>query len=137
DRKMLSFDASLFESSVLGMTLEGDMAARLSWGDQPVFILSVGGFHPSFTPPPIPLPSLRRLSINILNKSDATIRVACYFAVTSNTVQFGARADIWFKLSACTIEGDIGFDALFQFNPFYFIIDVTAGFGLKVSGRGL
>ena len=77
DKQMLTFDASLYESSILTMTLEGDMAVRLKWGDSPDFIFTVGGFHPSFTPPPLALPTLKRLAINILNTSIARIRVEC------------------------------------------------------------
>ncbi len=134
EKKLLTFDASLYESSVLGMTLEGDMAVRLAWGDQPNFLVTVGGFHPAYTPPPLALPTLRRLAINILNTSLARIRVECYQAVTSNTVQFGARAEVFLDLRVCSIEGHIAFNALFQFNPFYFIVDVSAGFSLKVLG---
>lgn len=137
DKQMLTFDASLYESSILTMTLEGDMAVRLKWGDNPDFLFTVGGFHPSFTPPPLALPTLKRLAINILNTSVARIRVECYQAITSNTVQFGAKADIFFGLDACSISGYISFDALFQFSPFYFIISVSAGFKLKVASIDL
>lgn len=137
DKKMLTFDASLYESFILTMTIEGDMAVRLKWGDNPDFLLSVGGFHPSYTPPPLALPTMRRLAINILNTDIARIRVECYSAITSNTVQFGARADIMFDLSVCSITGFISFDALFQFSPFYFIIEVAAGFSLKAGGIDL
>ncbi len=137
DKKMLTFDASLYESFILTMTIEGDMAVRLKWGDNPDFLLSVGGFHPSYTPPPLALPTMRRLAINILNTDIARIRVECYSAITSNTVQFGARADIMFDLSVCSITGFISFDALFQFSPFYFIIEVAAGFSLKAAGIDL
>ncbi len=137
DKKMLTFDTSLYESFILTMTIEGDMAVRLKWGDNPDFLLSVGGFHPSYTPPPLALPTMRRLAINILNTSIAKIRVECYQAITSNTVQFGARADIMFDLSVCSIKGFISFDALFQFSPFYFIIEVAAGFSLKAAGIDL
>ena len=135
DKKMLTFDASLYDSFILFMTLEGDMAVRLKWGDNPDFLITIGGFHPSYTPPPsLGLPTMRRLAINILNTSIAKIRVECYQAVTSNTVQFGAKAEIKFDLEVCAIEGHIGFDALFQFNPFYFIIEVSASFSLSVVG---
>ena len=134
DKQMLTFDASLYDSFVLFMTLEGDMAVRLKWGENPDFLLTVGGFHPSYTPPPLALPSLRRLSIDILNTSISKIRVECYQAITSNTVQFGAKADISFDLEVCAIKGDIGFDALFQFNPFYFIISLSANFTLSAIG---
>lgn len=137
-KKLLTFDASLFDSAILEtMTLEGDMALRVAWGDQPNFVMTVGGFHPEFTPPPLSLPTLRRLSINILNTPIAKIRVECYQAVTSNTVQFGAKAEILFDLRACSIEGHIAFDALFQFNPFYFIISLSAGFSLRAIGIDL
>jgi hypothetical protein len=134
DKKMITFDASLYESTILTMVLEGDMSVRFKWGDSPDFIFTVGGFHPSYTPPPLALPTLRRLAINILNTDIAKIRVECYQAVTSNTVQFGARADIHFDLEVCSITGFIGFDALFQFSPFHFIVQVAAGFSLSAAG---
>ncbi|MDQ3019719.1 MAG: hypothetical protein M3R36_03995 [Bacteroidota bacterium] len=137
DKKMITFDASLYESRILIMTLEGDMAVRLKWGDGPDFILTVGGFHPSYTPPPLSLPSLRRLAINILDIEIARIRVECYQAVTSNTVQFGCHCDMYFGFSAISISGHIGFDALFQFSPFHFIIQVSGSISLKIFGMGV
>lgn len=134
EAKMLTFDASLYESRVLFMTLEGDMAVRLTWGDDPQFLLSVGGFHPSFTPPPLALPTLRRLSITILNNGWANIRVECYFAVTSNTFQFGAAAYLQFGFDDFGISGDIGFDVLFRFSPFYFIMEVRGSLCITVFG---
>ncbi|GGH55137.1 hypothetical protein GCM10007423_62340 [Dyadobacter endophyticus] len=137
DKKMITFDASLYQSFLLGMPLEGDMAVRLKYGDNPDFILTVGGFHPSYTPPPLALPTLRRLSLNILNKDNAKIRVECYQAVTSNTVQFGAKAELYFGFSSIAVSGHIAFDALFQFSPFYFIIDVSASVSLKIFSMGV
>ena len=137
EKKLLTFDASLYESRILTMTLEGDMAVRLKWGDNPGFLITVGGFHPSFTPPPLDLPVLRRLAISILNTSAAKIRIECYQAVTSNTVQFGARAELYFGFSALSVSGHIAFDALFQFSPFYFIIEISGSVSLKVFGAGL
>src|SRR5205814_1647943 len=52
DRSELSVDATLYDSRVGPFAITGDMAARLNWGDQPDFAMSLGGFHPSFTPPP-------------------------------------------------------------------------------------
>ena len=57
-------------------------------------MVSVGGFHPQFTPPPLPFPNPKRVSLNILNHSNARIQVMGYFAITSNTAQFGARAEL-------------------------------------------
>jgi hypothetical protein len=133
-KRLFSFDAALFDSRLLVMTLEGDMAVRLSWGDQPDFLMTAGGFHPAYTPPPLPLPTLRRLAISILDTPKARIRVEAYFAVTSNTVQFGARAELFFGFSSLSVDGSVGFDALLRFSPFYFIVEVRANVTLHVVG---
>ena len=62
DRKRLFFFATLFDSRILFMTLEGGMGLLLAWGDDPSFVFSVGGFHPRFTPPPLPFPTPDRLA---------------------------------------------------------------------------
>lgn len=137
DKQRVWFYATLFESRILFMTLEGDMGLLVAWGDDANFVVSVGGFHPRFDPPPLPFPDLRRLALNILNEDNARIRVEAYFAVTSNTVQVGANAELYFGLSDCSITGYIGFDALFRFSPFYFIIEVRAGLNVKIFGFDL
>ncbi|WNZ46467.1 hypothetical protein Q2T42_01275 [Leptolyngbya boryana CZ1] len=137
DKKRIYFFATLFESRILFLTLEGEMGLLVAYGDDPNFVVSVGGFHPRFNPPPLPFPSPNRISVNILNESNARIRVMNYFAVTSNTVQFGARAELFFGFSAFSVEGHIGYDALIQFSPFYFIIEISASVSLKVFGAGV
>lgn len=137
DKKRLWFFASIFESRILFLTLEGEMGLLVAWGDDANFVVSVGGFHPRFNPPPLPFPSPRRVAINILDTSIARIRVETYFAVTSNTVQFGAAAEIKIDVGVAQVEGHFAFDALFQFSPFYFIIEISASVSLKVFGIGL
>jgi hypothetical protein len=136
-KSRLWFFASLFGSRVLFMTIGGEMGLLIAWGDNANFLLSVGGFHPKFTPPPMPFPSPQRVSISILNESFARIRVEGYFAVTSNTAQFGAVVELFFGVSAFSVEGHLGFDALFQFSPFYFNISFSASMSVKVFGAGL
>src|SRR5690606_5313264 len=126
DKNRLWFFASLYDSRVLFITLEGEMGLMVAWGNQPNFVASVGGFNPDFNPPTLPFPNPKRISLNILNKPNAKIRVLGYFAVTSNTAQFGARADLYFGFSALSASGHVGFDALFQFSPFYMIIEASA-----------
>ena len=137
DKKRLYFFASIFESRVLFLTIEGEMGLLVAWGDDANFVVSVGGFHPRFNPPPLPFPSPKRVAINILDTSVARIRVEGYFAVTSNTVQFGAKAELMFDVGVARVDGHIAFDALFQFSPFYFIIEISASISLKVFGIGL
>ena len=137
DKKQGWFFASMFESRVLSFTIEGEMGVLVRWGDNANFVVSVGGFHPAFNPPPLPFPEPRRIALSILNTPMAKIRVEGYFAVTSNTAQFGARAELYFGLSAFKIDGHIAFDALFQFSPFYFVISISASLSVKVFGVGL
>ncbi len=137
DKSRLWFFAELFESRVLFISIEGGMGLLVAWGDDANFVLSVGGFHPRFNPPPLPFPVPKRLAIDILNTPAYRIRVEGYFAVTSNTVQFGARAELRLGLDDLGIFGHIAFDALFQFSPFYFIIEISGSVELKVFGVGL
>jgi hypothetical protein len=138
EKQMLSFDASLFESRIVFITLEGDMAVRLKWGDNAGFLMSVGGFHPSFQPSPaFNLPALRRISVSILDYDWARIRIENYFAVTSNTVQFGALAQLFFGVDGCKVSGHIGFDVLFQFSPFYFNAQISGSLSVQVIGIDL
>ncbi|OUL36552.1 DUF6603 domain-containing protein [Nostoc sp. 106C] len=137
DRKRVYFFASLFESRLLFMTLEGEMGLLVAFGDDANFVLTVGGFHPQFNPPPLPFPNPARISVNYLNEANARIRVMNYFAVTSNTAQIGAHAELFFGFDDFSVEGHIGFDALIQFSPFHFIIEVSASVSLKAFGVGV
>jgi len=137
DRSRLFFFASMFDSRVLYMTLEGEMGLLVAWGADADFVLSVGGFHPQFTPPPLPFPSPNRVAVDILSQPQARIRVEGYFAVTSNTVQFGARAELDLGFSDFGLTGHVGFDALFRFSPFAFVISLSASLSLRAFGVGL
>ncbi|WP_409495780.1 DUF6603 domain-containing protein [Amycolatopsis sp. cmx-11-12] len=137
DKSRLWFYAQLFDSRILTMTIEGGMGLLVDWSDNPDFVLSVGGFHPSFTPPPLSFPVPPRLSIDILNAPGRLIRVSGYFAVTSNTAQFGAKAEVRLGFGGFGIEGHLAFDALFRFSPFSFVIQISAGVSLKAFGVGV
>lgn len=137
ERSRLWFFAELFDSHILMMTLDGGMGLLVAWGDEPDFVLTVGGFHPSFRPPPLPFPVPKRLSVDILNMPGRLIRVSGYFAVTSNTVQFGAAAELRLGFAGFGVEGHLVFDALFRFSPFAFVVSVSAGVTLKAFGVGV
>src|SRR3989442_1553051 len=83
DKKRLWLFAGIFDSRVLTFTLEGEMGVLFGWGDDANFVISVGGFHPRFKPPPLPFPTPKRLSLSILDQDCARIAVACYFAITT------------------------------------------------------
>jgi hypothetical protein len=133
EAKYITFDASLYDSKLLIFTLEGDMALRIKWGSNSNFLFTVGGFHPDYTPPPLNLPALKRLSISLLS-GNPRLRVTTYFALTSNTLQFGAGVDFYFSVAVAKVTGYLYFDALFQFNPFYFKISLNAGLSVYIFG---
>ena len=125
DKGQLWFDATLHGSRLLAFALTGDMAVRLYWKENANFILTVGGFHPAYTPPPMGLGSLQRLGITIFDGMPR-LRAETYFAITSNTVQFGAKAELFFGIDIFNIYGFIAFDVLIQFDPFRFIASLSA-----------
>jgi hypothetical protein len=137
DKKRGWFFAALFESRIVFITLEGEMGMLIAIGSDANFLLSVGGFHPRFTPPPLPFPSPNRISFDIVNTAVARIRVEGYFAVTTNTVQAGARAELFFGFDSFSVQGHMAFDALIRFSPFYLIVEISAGASLKAFGVGV
>lgn len=128
--KLLSIDASLHDSRIAAFNVFGDMAMRLSWGEEPTFVLSVGGFHPAFRAPP-EFPQLRRLTVALGEGENPRLMLQTYLAVTSNTFQIGARAELYAEAAGFNLAGWVGFDALFVFSPFSFRTDFSAGFALR------
>lgn len=130
DEKLLSIDARLRDSKVAGWTLTGGMAFRLTWGAEPNFLFSVGGFNPHFRPPPS-FPQIERLALALGTGSNPRVSLAAYFAITSNSLQFGARAELYAEALGFSIQGYLEFHALFIFSPFSFRFDFAAGVALK------
>ena len=106
------------------------MAVRVYWGDNANFLLTVGGFHPAYTPPPMDLGQLARLGI-VIFQGNPDVRAEAYFAVTSNTVQFGAHVEVYYGVSAFNVFGFLGLDVLIQFNPFHFVAEIAAMLGVR------
>lgn len=131
EKKHISFDASIYDSKLLSFRLAGDMAFRLMYGNRPNFLLTVGGFHPDFNPPPLNLPEIQRLTINFVNKRKLKITLQFYMAITSNSIQGGARLDLLAgPILGFAAVGLLAFDALFQFSPFYFNVHIQAGIAI-------
>lgn len=120
EKKYLSFDASIYDSKLLAFSLSGDIAVRLFWGNRSELLLSVGGFHPAYTAPSdlaLP-PKMERMTIMLLDNGVLSLKMMNYFAITSNTAQFGARIELLLNVKAFRVIGLLGLDVLFQFNPF-------------------
>lgn len=59
------------------------------------------------------------------------ITAQTYFAVTSNTVQSGAKVELYAAAGDFNIYGFLGYDLLVQILPLHFIADIGAGFALR------
>jgi hypothetical protein len=137
DQKRAFLDAVLFDSRLVNnFVITGEMRMRMSWADRPFFALAIGGLHPAFTPPP-GLERMQRTAIIFADSDDLKIRCDAYFAITSNTVQFGAHAELFAKKSKFSISGQAGFDVLIQFDPFQFIASLYASLQLKAGSTNL
>jgi hypothetical protein len=136
EKKRLAVDATLYDSQIVGFTLTGDMAMRLTWGDQPFFALSLGGFNPRYSiPSGVEFPQLHRLELS-MGSGGVRLDLATYFAVTSNTAQLGAHLELRVGNGA-GLHGWMGFDALFVFTPFSFVVDISAGVDLVIGGASV
>jgi hypothetical protein len=138
DKGELAIDAVLYDSRVGMFSLSGGMALRVSWGANPNFVLAAGGLNPRM-PVPAGFPTLDRLAISLAAGDNPRIRLESYFALTSNTVQFGANLDLYAQaetfLGLFSLQLYVGFDALIHFKPFHFIIDLELEVALKRNGE--
>jgi hypothetical protein len=139
-RAVMEFDAALVDSHLLEIfELTGGAAFRLSWGAQPYVVLSVGGFHPAWSPAPLVFPSsLTRIAASRGAPTDPLhMRLEGYFAITTNTLQFGAAVEVLVNAGPINARGFIGFDALIRFQPFYFQVDFSASVRVRYKSHTL
>jgi hypothetical protein len=137
DQGTAELDATLYDSRLLKkFVLTGDMAMRMKWEGTPNFALAIGGLHPAFNPP-ANFPKLQRVAINLSSGDNPRIRCEAYFAITANTVQFGARAELYASASGFSIQGETGFDVLIQLDPFQFLAEFYAQVQLKRGSSNL
>jgi hypothetical protein len=135
-----AFDAVLIDSSLLEvLELTGGAAFRLSWGDQPYAVLTVGGFHPAYNPEPLVFPAtLTRIAMVHGKPTDRLyLRFEGYFAVTTNTFQFGAAVQAVINAGNFNIQGILKFDTLIRFEPFHFQIDIRASVRVRYKSHNL
>ena len=132
----LSIDSSLNGSHIVGFPLSGDMSLRSAFGDSPTFLMALGGSHPGFDRPP-GFPEIDRLSLAINAGKLIDIRFDCYFAITSNTLQFGAAFEMSAEVEGFGISGGAEFDALITFSPFSLITHLGYHISVKAVGVDL
>ncbi|MEJ8823737.1 DUF6603 domain-containing protein [Variovorax humicola] len=139
DEGTASIDAVLVDSRLVHkFALTGAMALRARWTSGPGagFVLAVGGFNPRFAPP-ANVPRLDRVAIALCSGDNPRITCESYWAITSNTLQFGARAQLHAAAYGFSVDGDIGYDVLVQLVPLHFLADFHASVQLKRGSSNL
>ena len=123
------FFASLYDSRVLFITIDGEMGLLVAFGDDANFVLSVGGFHPRYTPPPLPFPDpapdRHRHPQHVGRPDPGRGLLRRHHATRCSSARL---AEAFFGFSALNVSGHIQFDALIRFSPFYFIVDFSSQF---------
>jgi hypothetical protein len=128
--------ASMHGSHIVGMPITGEVCLLTRGGRDATFVLSAGGFHPAF-PLPRGVPPLERIGTDLSPLPLLELRAEAYFAVTSNTIQFGARIELVAEVAECGLRGHLGLDVLVQRDPFRFVAAVSIGIALTVVGEEL
>jgi hypothetical protein len=131
DATGVSIDGSLVNSHVGPVTVDGDARFRLT-GD--TMALSVGGFHPQYTPPQ-GMSGMKRLRAELSTNPLTTMRLEGYTALTSDCVQFGGSVEIRADVGVAAIDGGASFDAIIYFSPFRFSAAFRAHLAAEVLGE--
>jgi hypothetical protein len=132
----LKIDASLSGSQIAGIEITGDMAVRADFLGEPTFLVAFGGFHPEFDEP-CDFPALEPVGIALDTGDELRITLGGYFALTSNTIQFGSAAEVYAEAVGFTAEGGTSFDALITFKPFGFDIAMKAWMSITAGSTEL
>ncbi|WP_329343836.1 hypothetical protein OG866_44470 [Streptomyces sp. NBC_00663] len=129
--------ASLTGSHMAGVPLDGDVLLLSRGGADPAFVLSAGGFHPAY-PIPRGVPALHRLTMNLSPVPWIQLSCQAYFAITSNTLQFGARLSLVAEIADCGVRGQFGLDVLIHREPtLSFTADMRGSLSVEVLGETL
>ncbi len=136
-RPSVELDGSLVASKLGPLSLTGDAVFRFHGGDDGVFLFAIGGFHPSYTPPPSAnVPPQRRLAL-AFPTDNPRVRMEMYLAITSNSFQAGARMEVSARAGGFSAEAIVGFDALIQRDPFALSVDIEARAAIRYGGSTL
>ncbi|HJV95570.1 MAG TPA: DUF6603 domain-containing protein, partial [Albitalea sp.] len=137
DAGTAAIDAVLVDSRLLErFVISGQAALRARWTSPRSFALAMGGMNKGFAPP-ADFPQLERLTLSLTTGDNPRLTCESYFALTSNTVQFGAAAHLYAAAYGFSVVGDAGYDVLIQLDPFHFLADFFASMQLKRGSDNL
>ena len=134
---VLWVQAQLTDNSYLFSTscrLTGGFALVV-WFNTGDFVLSLGGYHPSFSKPSH-YPTVPRLGFNWTPISALTIKGGVYFTLCSSAVMLGGGLDASYKKGKLKATFMAGMDILIIFDPFEYNFRVYINVSVKYGRLG-
>ncbi len=125
--------------------LTGGFAAIYWFGKNPNagdFVVTLGGYHPAFTPPDY-YPVVPRLGFNwpVIEDDSLSVKVygGAYFALTPSMMMAGAEMKASFKAGPLSAWFEAGADFLIAWQPFYYManIRISVGAALTIEALGV
>src|SRR5260370_32645754 len=87
--------------------------------------------------PPDGFSAVKRMTLDMPSGIVSPLHLESYLAITSNTLQIGANLHVVVSVSAFSIDGHLGFDAIFQRHPFHFDADISGSVSVSIDGEDL
>ncbi|KAK2007338.1 hypothetical protein LZ32DRAFT_593956 [Colletotrichum eremochloae] len=106
-----------------------DTGNNIAAGD---WVLTIGGFHQAFRPPP-QYPRPPRLGIHWSLDSCLSVTGEAYFAITPKVCMGGGRLHAALSLGALYAWFDTFLDFLINFEPFYFQLQASISVGVRFT----
>lgn len=138
DKGLLAVDASLTPASYVfsqDCRLTGGFAFYVWTHPNPYegdFVVTLGGYHPSFTPPDY-YPKVPRLGFNWVLSSEFSIKGGIYFALTPTCVMAGGSLEALFHTGNLKAWFDEGADFLIAWKPYHYQADMYVNFGVSYT----
>jgi large repetitive protein len=132
EENILSVQAQLTDNSYLfdrHCQLTGGFAFFM-WFSQGQFVLTLGGYNPSFSKPP-QFPDVPRLGYNWSLSGDIVIKGGAYFALTNSCVMAGGSLSVTASFGPVSAWFDAYVDFLVAWDPFAYSFDV----GIEIGAR--
>ncbi|WP_329172731.1 DUF6603 domain-containing protein [Streptomyces sp. NBC_01477] len=96
------------------------------------FVLSLGGYHPRFTPPDH-YPRPKRLALDWSVSDQVSVHGSCYAALTPSAFMVGAQLELSFHAGPIKAWCRAGLDALVQWDPFSFSLSMKVEVGVSID----
>lgn len=96
------------------------------------FVLTLGGYHPKFTPPSH-YPIVPRLGINWQVTREMSITGGMYFALTPSCLMAGGKLAAVYQSPSVKVWFIAYADFLLSWKPFYYLIDMGVALGVEVD----